>query len=157
VSLILFNEQSISRIAVPESKLPNTSFVPTVIVPAITLDTYLAREKIVQVDLIKIDVEGAELFVLEGAHELLSQHPNAAPVILFEYSPSNCANFGYKATAVIDLLMSYGYTVYSVSRTGKISEAGAIDLPAGRHCNLVASKDKRKIACIKGLRMNEGV
>jgi len=152
VTLSLFREQSISRIMVPEQKLnePDKLHTSEVIVPAVTLDTFLTKEKIIRVDIIKIDVEGAELFVLKGAHGILSQEPKSAPVILFEYSPSNCANFGYNATEIIELLISYGYTLYSLHRSGKVSEVRTIDVPFGRHCNLVASKDESKLACIKG-------
>lgn len=156
VPLALFRERSVSRIALSESGLSDRSCASEVIVPAVTLDTYLAKERVARVDLLKIDVEGAELFVLEGAHELLSQHPKAAPVILFEYSPKNYANYHYEATAITDLLMSYGYTVYLLHRSGEVSEARAIDVPLGRHYNLVASKDESKLVRIKELRTDGG-
>jgi FkbM family methyltransferase len=42
-------------------------------VPAIRLDTYVERNAISRVDLIKIDVEGGELDVLDGAQDLLDR------------------------------------------------------------------------------------
>jgi FkbM family methyltransferase len=48
-----------------------------------TLDDVLAGQSIKQVDVIKIDVEGAELSVLQGAHHLLSLP--RPPVVIFEF------------------------------------------------------------------------
>jgi FkbM family methyltransferase len=52
-------------------------------VPAVALDQILADEKIGRVDLIKIDVEGFELAVLQGARRLLAN--DRPPVIIFEF------------------------------------------------------------------------
>src|SRR6185369_426870 len=41
-------------------------------VPVVTLDGYVERKGIERVDLLKVDVEGAELLVFRGAHRLLS-------------------------------------------------------------------------------------
>jgi len=48
-----------------------------------TLDDVLAGRSIKQVDVLKIDVEGAELSVLQGAHHLLSLP--RPPVVIFEF------------------------------------------------------------------------
>jgi FkbM family methyltransferase len=48
-----------------------------------TLDTFVAERGIGRVDVIKIDVEGAELGVLEGAAEVLAKHQ---PVVLLEFN-----------------------------------------------------------------------
>jgi FkbM family methyltransferase len=51
-------------------------------VPVISLDEYIIREKISKINLIKIDVEGWELFVLKGATNLLSS--DDAPVLMID-------------------------------------------------------------------------
>lgn len=71
-----------------------------VIVPAVRLDTFLEREHEPAPDVIKIDVEGAELQVLEGGRRLLAEH---RPLLLMEVHHI-CQMFG-----VQHLLRSLGY------------------------------------------------
>jgi FkbM family methyltransferase len=66
-----------------------------------TLDSFNFQE----VDLIKIDVEGTELFVLQGAVETIKQWQ---PVVQVELRDTHCKRFGYKCDDIIDLMMSLG-------------------------------------------------
>jgi len=82
-------------------------------VSIITLDSYCEQQNVHQVDLIKLDVEGAELRVLEGAVILLSsKHP---PLILFEYPGPRARDFGYKGEDIFAFLKRLGYEVYNFS------------------------------------------
>jgi hypothetical protein len=56
--------------------------------------------------LLKIDVEGAELSVLQGAPNLLGI---GRPVIICEIQDVWCARYGSASTDVFDLLRSYDY------------------------------------------------
>jgi FkbM family methyltransferase len=70
-----------------ESRLAGTSERSvTVTVPIVTIDGFCAREGI-QPALIKIDVEGAELAVLRGAHETIRRGGDALAVFV-ELHPS---------------------------------------------------------------------
>ena len=69
------------------------------LVPTMTLDWLTTS--LPAPDVIKIDVEGAEMTVLAGASRLLRTHPT----IICEVADSN-------AIAVQELLASYGYTLY---------------------------------------------
>ncbi|SIQ57029.1 methyltransferase, FkbM family [Alkalispirochaeta americana] len=57
-------------------------------------------------DVVKIDVEGAERDVLEGALETLR---DAAPAVVMEYSCVNTAHAGYDRRELLDLLRRAGY------------------------------------------------
>jgi hypothetical protein len=59
--------------------------------------------------LIKIDVEGAELFVLQGATRILSQD---RPSILFESTHSGHELWGLQPEQIFDFLAQYGYRVF---------------------------------------------
>lgn len=61
-----------------------------------------------RVDLVKIDVEGAELQVLEGARETLKRWK---PVIIFEHGLGAADCYGTKPEQVFDLLASCGLKV----------------------------------------------
>ncbi len=74
-----------------------------------TLDIELAE---CSPDVVKIDVEGAELAVLEGGRALLSR---ARPLIIFEYVASSAALYGASAGAPWDLLNDLGYQIFAVT------------------------------------------
>jgi FkbM family methyltransferase len=65
--------------------------------------------------LLKIDVEGAELAVLEGGRVLLS---NARPMLIFEHVTSAAALYGTSSAAVWDLLTELDYEVFSATGDG---------------------------------------
>jgi FkbM family methyltransferase len=84
--------------------------VTTVKVPSVSLDDYIQEKQIEKVDFIKIDVEGAEYEVFEGARNLLSS--NEKPVIMFEALDSVCMNFGVNWLDVVEKLKSFGYRIH---------------------------------------------
>ena len=75
-----------------------------------TLDNYLSNNMEKKIDLIKIDVEGWEIPVIEGGHELLSQ-PDA-PVLIVEFSDENFRNAGYSCADCYELLEGWGYRLF---------------------------------------------
>ena len=88
-------------------------------VPVTTLDAFLQSSGIAHVDLLKVDVEGAELLVFRGAAELLAR-PDA-PLILYE-SGFLSKGFGYHPVETIWFLERYGFSFFVIdSYTGKIS------------------------------------
>lgn len=79
-----------------------------------TVDDYCASHNISRVDLMKVDVEGAELLVFRGAERLLSS--NEAPIIMFETDEVLTARFGSSSTLIKTLLQQYGYAFYRYTR-----------------------------------------
>jgi FkbM family methyltransferase len=77
------------------------------------LDEFVVEKGIHHVDVIKIDIEGAELFCFEGGITFLSKKHK--PVIIFECFESHCSSFGYKAFDVLSLLDKAGYEVKQYS------------------------------------------
>ena len=77
---------------------------------AVTLDDYARGQGLSSVDLIKMDIEGAELFALRGARELLE---SSRPTILLEINRAHSQALGYHPEAIWNLLKSYGYTAAS--------------------------------------------
>ena len=78
-----------------------------VVVPVVTLDEEL--KGIPFVDVLKIDTEGADTWVLEGAHKLLKQQKIGH--IYFEENRSRMAKLGIAAGAAKQLLESCGYSI----------------------------------------------
>lgn len=65
-----------------------------------TLDNVLPRD--VEVDLLKVDVEGAELQVFRGARRLLREQQ---PVVLFEHGRGAADHYGTTPEMIYDLLV----------------------------------------------------
>ena len=81
-----------------------------VVVNTNTLDEYLLAENVRQVDLLKIDAEGAEMAVLKGAEHLLSG-PHS-PVVVCEFTDKTTRNFGYRAAELREHLEKLGYNLF---------------------------------------------
>ena len=76
-------------------------------IQTITLDTY-CRESGLRPNLVKIDVEGAELLVLRGAAKLLAE---SSPTLILAVHPY-WLPAGQSPQQVFEFLTRYGYTVY---------------------------------------------
>ncbi len=70
------------------------------------LDSYKFKD----VDIIKVDVEGSELWVLEGAVKTIEKYN---PLVQVELRETHCKRFGYHPNDIIDLMMSKGDYVMS--------------------------------------------
>lgn len=75
----------------------------TIAAQVVTLDSCLAGE--LDVDLIKVDVEGYELEVLRGARALLER---CRPVVIVEQKPGNAERYGKKQFDARDFLAKMG-------------------------------------------------
>lgn len=87
--------------------------------PAVTLADYFAATNINRLDAIKMDIEGAELFALQGAKALLEKFH---PTILLEISPITCAGFDYKTEDLWNFLKQFGYRIYKIDSVNKKSK-----------------------------------
>jgi FkbM family methyltransferase len=80
-------------------------------VETITIDTFMSRHQISQVDVIKIDIEGAELLAFNGAKETIRHH---RPIIHFELNPLNLRSYPHTAEDVITFLTNHNYIIYDL-------------------------------------------
>ena len=75
-----------------------------------TLDDYFKRSGLTTLDLVKVDVEGAELLVLKGALRTIDMH---RPLLFMELLRKWSKPFGYHPNDVLALLGGLGYACYS--------------------------------------------
>lgn len=79
-------------------------------VPAVRLDTYLARHEVGKVDLLKLDCEGAEPMVLRGAERLLAE---GRPDVICEVLPAT-------ADELERLVSGHPYRRYLITDSGPV-------------------------------------
>lgn len=75
-----------------------------------TVDDYLAKKRVETVDVIKVDIEGAEYPMLKGAQRLLSRPDK--PVIIAEFEEARQRAFGNSCAELAELLSSHGYHLF---------------------------------------------
>jgi FkbM family methyltransferase len=71
------------------------------------LDALIMESGLARVDVIKIDVEGAEFLVLKGAQQTLDRYH---PVIVMELEEGQLKSMGTSSAEILALLRSHGYT-----------------------------------------------
>ncbi|HZR79332.1 MAG TPA: FkbM family methyltransferase [Chthoniobacterales bacterium] len=72
-SFVGFSDSYSDSYSQSRNRLPGTQQSETIEVPVDTLDEFCRREGIYEIDLLKIDVEGFEFSVLDGAKEMLAK------------------------------------------------------------------------------------
>jgi FkbM family methyltransferase len=86
-------------------------------VDSVSLDELVAERHWPMVSLIKIDVQGAEGMVLQGARQTIERFH---PALFLELDDDNLRAMQADAEAIIGLLRAYGYAFYRIIK-GKIS------------------------------------
>ena len=127
------------------NSLHNHTGSKEIIVKTTTIDSYVKKQKLDHIHLLKIDVEGHELAVIAGTKQLLTNHK--IDVIVFEVNDQSgsCYQNNLK---VRELLIGYGYKLYLVRQDGRLVNYV--------HCsqvhNCIAISPKIKLSRMKNIR-----
>jgi FkbM family methyltransferase len=103
-------------------------------VPVSTLDSEISGIEKEKIKLIKIDVEGWEKFVLNGAKDILTQY---APLLMIEFTEENTFNAGYSVHEIYDIMKDWGYQWYRIKDGVLVNEVKQLYYP---YDNLIAKK-----------------
>lgn len=93
----------------------DSMFVPTdhsEKVKTVTLDTFVSKQKLLQLDYIKIDVEGAELEILKGAKNTLTRFK---PTLIVEFNSNTATLAGYDLDYLFRTITKFGYKGFTIS------------------------------------------
>jgi FkbM family methyltransferase len=93
-------------------------------VPTAPLDEVLAAEGLSRLDVLKLDVEGAELLVISGATRVLTE---LRPIVVLEADDLHQARFDATADDVLATVREHGYRIYRYRRAALEEVAGAVD------------------------------
>lgn len=104
----------------------------TIGVDCVKLDTVLAGQ---QIDTIKIDTQGAECHVLEGARKLMAKpHPMR---VLIELWPYGLKQMGRSAAELLGMLVDYGFRI-KANETAALFEQLTVE--NRKHTNLLLER-----------------
>lgn len=116
----LSNKNSISTFFVNPNLLASASEkkiteanVKKVKVKLIKLDDFCTREKISKIDLIKCDVEGAELFVFKGGVDIIKK---TKPVIMTEMLRKWSKKYDYHPNDIINFFKNLNYECFTIEK-----------------------------------------
>lgn len=119
-------------------------------VPVIRLDD--VTHALGTVALLKIDVEGYEKFVLEGARALLGR----TECVYIEVAESHFAEFGYAVRDVLRLLQDAGLRLLHVPELGSVVGISA-DFQVSNVINVIAVRDVDRFVARTGWRFREAL
>ena len=87
-------------------------------VEAVTLDTYLKKLELESIELIKLDIEGAEIHALKGMNETILKY---SPTLLIEISEDILINSTKSsANEILQLMKDYNYSLFSIELNGDL-------------------------------------
>lgn len=95
------------------------------------------------VNVIKIDVEGAELNVLRGMRQMIARLPGLQ--IIIEYCPKNLRGSGVDPRTVYDEIKAGGFNIYFIREDGGTQNIDSFDslepiLNSSGYTNLLCTK-----------------
>lgn len=128
---------------------------PSIEVPAVTLDGLLEEVGWDRVDVVKMDIEGAEIAAFRGMSKLLDRKD--APAIVYESNGHILESRGLSSTHLISTLETFGYRSYAVEK-GTVRPIGPQEVQIRTVVDYVAVKDPRGIEPlverVRGWRVN---
>jgi len=147
IKLYLSHEQSGTHRIYP-SEICSKDYVE---VKMMRLDDYFKKNSLAEkISFIKIDVEGAELGVLEGMESLLEQNKNLE--ILIEFIPPYIKEFGSNPMDLLNLLEKYNFKINLINnKTQKLEEIHDKNILLKKYENYVQGDypEVTNLLCIK--------
>jgi FkbM family methyltransferase len=124
----------------------------TIEINCVRLDDYFAKAKKKTVDILKMDIQGAEGQALSGMLEIARQSPDL--ILMTEYMPEGLARCGTDPSQYLKMLRSIGLSIYYVDRRqGAIREISPESLLTRQFSdesdflNLICAKTK--LSCVR--------
>ena len=94
-----------------------------------SLDRWLLQNDLQSIDFLKVDAEGSEYRILEGATHLLATH---RPVVVFEANEECLARDGRGTSDLLSLMESIGYCTWQVQSPRGVDTGVILGMPEHR-------------------------
>jgi FkbM family methyltransferase len=115
------------------SLIPSALEAETTVVSTVVLDTFFANS--VKVDVVKIDIEGAELRALEGMTETLSRASKGLKLFV-ECNPSWLRLAGESAQSLTNRLQEVGFTISLIDESNRSLKPVDSSVETAKYVNL---------------------
>src|SRR3989344_2390574 len=117
----VYNKTGSHSIIVPKALFEKT------VVSSVTLDAFLQESNIVNVDVIKIDIEGGEYYAFLGMKKLFEQKGPLS--ILCEFCPKHLKNAGIDPAEFLKNMQRLGFSMNEVLPGGTLANLSLPDVP----------------------------
>lgn len=117
-----------------------------------TLNDYVKKKQIPRIDLIKMDIEGAEYAALMGTSEILRRSDK--PMLLIEFEELRQQSFGSSCAKLASLLREYDYSLY---RVGQFTEEYFPKCGDPSTFNVLAVSEKQKFTVLKHIKIDRSL
>lgn len=98
---------------------------PVQLIEVVTLDSWLAHHPLHRLDLVKVDIEGAELAFLRGAEGSLRRFK---PLLIMEIQAFSAQRAGLDPREIFDYLGELGYRTHCIGPKGTLSPIDATSM-----------------------------
>lgn len=109
----------------------NTSKFETIKVPAVELSSYLPN--LTKVDVIKLDIEGAEPLVMESLFKIIDN--SGSMEIFMEYYPKRWVTQGYDPELILNGFLERGFCFHIIDHNSNIIPVGVKELASLKNEN----------------------
>ena len=124
-----------SSLAYGVDTAPRQTLIGKTVIKIDTLDNFVHVNNIKKIKMIKIDVQGFEIDVLDGARELLS---SASPPILFvEVEKGALEAFNYSCDDLLNKILSFNYKIFSLRNNVLFTIENYKDIPIEGHDDVI--------------------
>jgi FkbM family methyltransferase len=114
---------------------PRQTLIGKTVIKIDTLDNFIHVNNVEKIKMIKIDVQGFEIDVLDGARELLL---SAQPPILFvEVEKGALEAFNYSCSDLINKILSFNYKIFSLRNKVLFTIENINDIPIEGHDDVI--------------------
>ena len=112
-------------------------------VQCLTLDEFVEDKGIKKIDFVKMDIEGAEILLLEGGKETFK---TLSPDFMIEFSPEDLKQSSRDSTNLAKIITDYGYNMYTVKRGKPLKKITQTDIhPDFSASNIFCSKNNLNV------------
>ncbi len=113
------------------------------VVETVSLDDFF-REEQRKIDVIKMDIQGAEMDALQGMTDTLNK--NQELLIFTEFWPSGLRNAGYSPEEFLERLTELGFDLYKIGQSLQRLDAGRLlkNVRGNEPAALLCSRNKRR-------------
>ena len=123
------------------SRIAMSNETATVKVQIQTLDSFIKEHKIAHVDYLRMDVEGYEFAIIQGARKTIERD---RPDMFIEVHRDRLADYGHSQLEFMEMMANYGYYI-------RKSYISAMEGPEGKVSELLANAETRKRITTRGI------